>query len=44
MIPRILQIVDSLLDEVISAGVERCTEPSLLETPVLDRILSAMDS
>ena len=33
--------IDALLDEVITAGVERSTDPSLLEPPVLDRILSA---
>lgn len=36
-----LQVIDSLLDEVVSAGVERCLEPALLENNVLDRILSA---
>jgi hypothetical protein len=33
--------VDALLDEVITAGVERSTDPSLLEPAVLDRILNA---
>ncbi|GAX77837.1 hypothetical protein CEUSTIGMA_g5279.t1 [Chlamydomonas eustigma] len=37
------QMVESLLDEVVAAGVERCIEPSLLEPPVLDRILSSVD-
>mmetsp|Transcript_2658 Transcript_2658/g.5884 ORF Transcript_2658/g.5884 Transcript_2658/m.5884 type:complete len:253 (-) Transcript_2658:160-918(-) len=38
------QVVDSLLDEVVNAGVERSVDPSLLEPPVLDRILSSMDN
>lgn len=33
-------LVDLLLDEVVSAGVERSTDPSLLEAGVLDRILT----
>ena len=39
-----VQVVDSLLDEVVNAGVERSVDPSLLEPSVLDRILSAMDA
>mmetsp|Transcript_22138 Transcript_22138/g.37821 ORF Transcript_22138/g.37821 Transcript_22138/m.37821 type:complete len:244 (-) Transcript_22138:217-948(-) len=38
------QVVDSLLDEVVSAGVERALDPTLLEPAVLDRILSNMDT
>lgn len=33
-------VVDSLVDEVVAAGAERSMDPSLLETAVLDRILS----
>ncbi len=39
-----MQVVESLLDEVVSAGVQRCIDPSLLEPPVLDRILATMES
>ncbi|KAG1671022.1 hypothetical protein FOA52_014266 [Chlamydomonas sp. UWO 241] len=35
------QAVDSLLDEVVAAGVERATDTQLLEPPVLDRILES---
>lgn len=38
------QVVESLLDEVVSAGVERSTDPTLLEPAVLDRILNSMDN
>lgn len=34
-------VVDSLLDEVVAAGVERCVEPTLLEPSVLDRIIAS---
>ncbi len=34
-------VVDSLADEVVAAGAERSTDPTLLETAVLDRILSS---
>lgn len=37
------QVVDSLLDEVVGAGVERSVDPTLLEPAVLDRILSSME-
>jgi hypothetical protein len=37
------QVVDSLLDEVVSAGVDRSLDPTLLEPSVLDRILTSME-
>ncbi|KAJ9510063.1 hypothetical protein QJQ45_011702 [Haematococcus lacustris] len=37
------QVVDSLLDEVVSAGVERAIDPTLLEPAVLDRCLAMLD-
>eukprot|EP00955_Chlamydomonas_euryale_P005278 56357-Chlamydomonas_euryale.AAC.9 len=33
------QVVESLLDEVVAAGVERAADPQLLEPLVLDRII-----
>ena len=33
--------VSQLLDDVVAAGVERCTEPILLEGHILDRLASA---
>ncbi len=38
-----VQVVDSLLDEVVSAGVERALDPTLLEVSVLDRCLAALE-
>jgi hypothetical protein len=35
------QVVDSLLDEVVTAGVDRALDPTLLEPGVLGRILQA---
>ncbi|KAL6763334.1 hypothetical protein V8C86DRAFT_2499142 [Haematococcus lacustris] len=40
---RAQQVVDSLLDEVVSAGVERAIDPTLLEPAVLDRCLAMLD-
>jgi hypothetical protein len=36
-------VVDSLLDEVVSAGVERSIDPTLLEPAVLDKCLAALE-
>ena len=33
--------VSQLLDDVVAAGVERCTEPILLEGHILDRLANA---
>ena len=33
--------VSQLLDDVVAAGVERCTEPILLEGHILDRLAAA---
>lgn len=38
------QAIEGLLNEVVGAGLERCFEPTLLEQPVLDRILAAMEN
>jgi hypothetical protein len=35
-----VQVVDTLLDEVVTAGMERSIDTALLEPMVLDRILS----
>ena len=37
-----MQVVDTLLDEAVNAGVERAVEPILLEPLVLDKILQAV--
>ncbi len=36
-------VVDSLVDEVVAAGAERTTDPTLLEAAVLDRILASCE-
>jgi len=36
------QVIDTLLDEVVTAGVERSLDTALLEPLVLDRILASV--
>jgi hypothetical protein len=33
--------LEALLDEVVAAGVDRATEPALLDSSLLDRILTS---
>jgi hypothetical protein len=36
-----MQVIETLLDEIVTAGMERSIDATLLEPLVLDRILSA---